>query len=156
MFARKMELELKKWKESLSIKRKAFILKGLRQVGKTFIVKKFAQENYKNVIYINFKVELDMKQCFNNNLSVDNLIMNISSMKPGTLFIPYETVLIFDETEPHTRLLGIQPFYYLFSLYIDITSSLFSKNKSTKFGSKSVPLPSSIILKQVSNGRASL
>ena len=50
----------------------------------------------------------------------------------------------------------IQPFYYLFSLYIDITSSLFSKNKSTKFGSKSVPLPSSIILKQVSNGRASL
>lgn len=99
MFARKMELELKKWKESLSIKRKAFILKGLRQVGKTFIVKKFAQENYKNVIYINFKVELDMKQCFNNNLSVDNLIMNISSMKPGTLFIPHETVLIFDEIQ---------------------------------------------------------
>lgn len=99
MFARKMELELKKWKESLAIKRKAFILKGLRQVGKTFIVKKFAQENYKNVIYINFKVELDMKQCFNNNLSVDNLIMNISSMKPGALFIPHETVLIFDEIQ---------------------------------------------------------
>ena len=99
MFARKIEKELKKWKESLSIKRKAFVIKGLRQVGKTFIARKFAQENYKNVVYINFKVELEMKQCFYGNLSVDNLIINISGMKPGVLFIPHETVIIFDEIQ---------------------------------------------------------
>lgn len=99
MFARKIEYELKIWKDNLSYKKKAFVLKGLRQVGKTFIVRKFAQENYKSVIYINFKVELEMKQCFSSNLSVDNLIMNISSMKPGTIFIPHETVLIFDEIQ---------------------------------------------------------
>ena len=40
MFKRKIETELIEWKKSLMIKKKAFILKWLRQTGKTFIVKK--------------------------------------------------------------------------------------------------------------------
>ena len=56
MFKRKIEEELKIWKENLSIKKKAFILKGLRQIGKTTSILKFANENYENVIYINFKL----------------------------------------------------------------------------------------------------
>lgn len=59
MFKRKIEAELIEWKKSLMIKKKAFILKWLRQTGKTFIVKKFANENYNNVVYINFKVDLN-------------------------------------------------------------------------------------------------
>ena len=55
MFERKIEKELYEWKKSLQFKKKAFVLKGLRQVGKTFIIKKFSKENYENVIYINFK-----------------------------------------------------------------------------------------------------
>ncbi len=99
MFQRKIEKELKIWKENLYINRKAIVIKGLRQVGKTFIVKKFAEENYENIIYINFKVEQDMKQCFNGNLTVDELIMNISSKKPGVYFIPNKTVIILDEIQ---------------------------------------------------------
>ena len=99
MFKRKIEEELTNWKKNLSINRKAFVLKGLRQIGKTYIVKKFAYENYKNVIYINFKIELDMKQCFNGNLLIDELIVNISSKKPGVLFIPNQTVIILDEIQ---------------------------------------------------------
>ena len=99
MFKRKIEEELKKWKESLEIKKKAFVLKGLRQVGKTFIVQKFARENYKNVIYINFKVEVEMRDCFSYNLVVDELITNISSKKKDAIFIPYQTVIIFDEIQ---------------------------------------------------------
>ena len=99
MFKRKIEDELKCWKANLPQNKKAFVLKGLRQIGKTFSVKKFANENFKNVIYINFKIELDMKQCFNGNLLVDELIVNISSKKPGVFFIPYETVIILDEIQ---------------------------------------------------------
>lgn len=99
MFKRKVEFELTEWKKSLSIHKKAFVLKGLRQVGKTYIVKKFAFENYENVIYINFKEELIMKQCFNDNLSVDELIMKISSRKSDAFFVPNKTVLIFDEIQ---------------------------------------------------------
>ena len=43
MFERKIEKELKLWKESLALKRKAFVLKGLRQVGKTKSITEFAK-----------------------------------------------------------------------------------------------------------------
>ncbi len=99
MFRRKIEDKLRLWKANLKTNKKAFVLKGLRQVGKTYIVKKFAKENYKHVIYINFKVEIDMKSCFKGNLNVDELIKNISAKKIGSFFIPGETVLILDEIQ---------------------------------------------------------
>ncbi len=46
----KIEDELRLWKANLKINKKAFVLKGLRQVGKTFIVKKFAKENKKFMV----------------------------------------------------------------------------------------------------------
>lgn len=99
MFKRKIEEELKIWKENLSIKKKAFILKGLRQIGKTTSILKFANENYENVIYINFKLEQSLKLCFDGDLSVDKLITNISSSKSNCKFIANKTVLIFDEIQ---------------------------------------------------------
>lgn len=99
MFKRKIEEELKIQKENLSIKKKAFILKGLRQIGKTTSILKFANENYENVIYINFKLEQSLKLCFDGDLSVDKLITNISSSKSNCKFIANKTVLIFDEIQ---------------------------------------------------------
>ncbi len=43
MFVRIIEKSLFEWKESLKIRKSAFILKGLRQIGKTFIIRKFAK-----------------------------------------------------------------------------------------------------------------
>ena len=99
MFERKIESELKEWKESLSQKKKAFLLKGLRQVGKTVIIKKFAKENFENVIYINFKVQIGMKNAFVDDLTVDTIIRNLSFLNSDYKFIPYKTVLIFDEIQ---------------------------------------------------------
>ena len=99
MFERKIESELKEWKESLSQKKKAFLLKGLRQVGKTVIIKKFAKENFENVIYINFKVQIGMKKAFVDDLTVDTIIRNLSFLNSDYEFIPYKTVLIFDEIQ---------------------------------------------------------
>lgn len=99
MFKRKIESEFMKWKDSLSKKRKAFVLKGLRQVGKTVSIKSFAKKTYENVVYINFKAEKTLKQAFDGDLSVDVLITNISSLKPDAKFIPHKTVIIFDEIQ---------------------------------------------------------
>lgn len=99
MFKRKIEKELKEWKESLKFKKKAVIVKGLRQVGKTSIIRKFAEENFENVIYINFKVEIDVKKAFDSNLRVDEILTNISVLKPGSQFKEGKTVFIFDEIQ---------------------------------------------------------
>ncbi len=99
MFKRKIENELIEWKESLKVKKKAFVLKGMRQIGKTFIVKKFAIENYKNVIYINFKVDLNLKKAFAGDLQVREIISSLSILNPKFKFIPNETVIILDEIQ---------------------------------------------------------
>ena len=99
MFKRKIEKELELWKKSLYIKRKAFVLKGLRQVGKTKSITEFAQQNYEHVVYINFKLEANLKMAFNGDLSVDTLVSNISVLKPDAIFIPHKTVLILDEIQ---------------------------------------------------------
>ncbi len=75
------------------------MLKGLRQVGKTFSLRKFANENYDNVVYINFKIETEIKKAIEYNLNVDNIIRNLSFMKIESKFVPNKTVLIFDEIQ---------------------------------------------------------
>ena len=99
MFERKIEKELKLWKESLALKRKAFVLKGLRQVGKTKSITEFAKNNYEYVVDINFKLEPNMKAAFDGDLDVDTLITNISALKKDAIFVPYKTVLFLDEIQ---------------------------------------------------------
>ena len=99
MFKRKIEKELIEWKNSLSFKRKAFVLKGLRQVGKTKSITTFAEQNYANVVYINFKLQPDMKAAFDGNLKVDTLVTNITALDPKANFVPHQTVLILDEIQ---------------------------------------------------------
>lgn len=99
MFKRKIENEFYIWKESLKSKRKALVVKGLRQIGKTTSIKAFAHANYKNIVYLNFKLEPNLKVAFSGSLSVNTLVTNISALRPDIRFVPYETVLIFDEVQ---------------------------------------------------------
>ena len=48
MFERKIYNDIVSWHESLKIKKRALIIKGLRQIGKTTIVRKFCEEHYEN------------------------------------------------------------------------------------------------------------
>lgn len=52
MLKRKIETFLSDWKRSDN--KRPLVIKGVRQCGKTYIVKKFARENYENVVYMNF------------------------------------------------------------------------------------------------------
>lgn len=98
MFKRKIMDELLKWKNS-SGKKKALVIKGMRQIGKTFIAQTFAEENYENVVYVNFKDNESAKKIFDGDFVVDRLTLDISALIPGTHFVPEKTVIIFDEVQ---------------------------------------------------------
>ena len=94
---RKIDSYLVHWKKD--VERKPLIVKGARQVGKTESVCRFANENYKNVIYINFVEEPKYKLITEDGFRTDDIIRNISRMDPSKKFEPGQTILIFDELQ---------------------------------------------------------
>ena len=97
MLKRKIESVLTEWRNSES--KKPLVIKGIRQCGKTYIVRKFAAENYENVIYMNFVLEPDKKSAFTGNIDVDTVILNLSALIPGCRFVSGKTCIILDEIQ---------------------------------------------------------
>ena len=87
-------LEWKNRKEHLPL-----IIKGARQVGKTEAIKKFGEENYKNVIKINFALQKQYRTIFDDGFEVDKIIRNISLIDPDAVFGDGETLIFFDELQ---------------------------------------------------------
>ena len=97
MLKRKIETFLAEWKKSKD--RKPLVIKGIRQCGKTYIVRKFASGNYESVVYMNFILEPDKKSAFTGNIDVDTVILNLSALIPGSRFIEGRTCIILDEIQ---------------------------------------------------------
>lgn len=98
MLRRKIENKLLEWKNDPN--RKPLIIKGCRQCGKTFSVKKFAEENYENIVYLNFFENNEFLSVFSGSLEPDYIIMMLSAlMGNDASFVPNKTVLIFDEIQ---------------------------------------------------------
>lgn len=87
---------LYKWKEKDN--RKPLIIRGARQVGKTWLMKEFANKAYKSHAYINFDNNIQIKQLFLQDLNVDRLIMGLE-LYTGKKIVPSETLIIFDEVQ---------------------------------------------------------
>lgn len=99
MFKRKIETEFDLWFDSLKIKKKALVIRGARQVGKTTLALSYAKKNFTNVVYLDFKKEDELKKIFENTFNIDNIITLLSAYKYQEKFIPNKTVLIFDEIQ---------------------------------------------------------
>ena len=97
MLKRKIESVLAEWKNAES--KKPLVIKGIRQCGKTYIVQKFAKENYESVVYMNFILEPDKKSAFAGNIDVDTITLNLSALIPGSRFIKDKTCIILDEIQ---------------------------------------------------------
>ncbi len=97
MYRRKIEDELISWKNSDN--KKALVIKGLRQIGKTYSALKFAKENYENVIYINFKENESAKKIFDGDLNVDRITIDLSALILNVNFVPGKTIIVFDEIQ---------------------------------------------------------
>ena len=94
---------LLEWKAKRPNLAKAFMLKGPRQSGKTWLIRKFGKENYKSVVKINFHTDPAFRDIFSGSLSPDDIIMNISAQQLDAEFIPGNTLLFLDEIQECDR-----------------------------------------------------
>lgn len=109
--SRKIDEFLINWRENKE--RKPIIVKGARQIGKTESIKKFANEFYKNVIYINFVEEKKYKNIMIDGYKVDDIIKNISLLDPNKQFIPNQTLIFFDELQECPDIATSLKFFYI-------------------------------------------
>lgn len=84
------------WKNKRN--RKPLILKGARQVGKTWLMKEFGKKCFKNTAYINFDSDVRMRRIFEDDYNIQRIIRMIN-IETGERIIPEETLIIFDEVQ---------------------------------------------------------
>ena len=92
---RKIDRFLKDWKARPN--HKPLIIKGARQIGKTYSINEFASANYENVVNINFILDGYYKTIFDDGYDVDTVVKNISFINPEWKFKPGSTLIFFDE-----------------------------------------------------------
>ena len=85
-----------RWKSSGD--RKPMVLKGARQVGKTWLMKEFGQNCYQHTVYFNFDEEDELKSIFEVNKNPQRII-ELLSLIAGEKILPGETLIIFDEIQ---------------------------------------------------------
>ena len=88
--------ELLKWKNDKN--RKPLILRGARQVGKTYIIKKFGDENYEGVAYFNFDHDTELYTLFKNTKDPKRILEQLSFIY-GKSILPEKTLIVFDEIQ---------------------------------------------------------
>lgn len=94
---RKIDQYLIEWKNDKY--KMPLIVKGARQIGKTDAIENFAKNNYKNVVEINFALQKQYQDIFDDGYEVDSILKNISLKNPNFEFIPGETLIFFDELQ---------------------------------------------------------
>jgi predicted AAA+ superfamily ATPase len=96
MFERKIEKWLEYWKENEP--KKAFILKGAKQTGKTYILNWFCNKNYKYYVYINLVAQEDIKESFKTVKSAKSFLRLVTALFPDQIAIG-KTVFFIDEIQ---------------------------------------------------------
>ncbi len=94
---RKIDQYLIEWKNDKY--KMPLIVKGARQIGKTDAIENFAKNNYKNIVEINFALDKQYLDIFDDGFNVDSILKNISFKNPKFKFIPNETLIFFDEIQ---------------------------------------------------------
>lgn len=94
---RKVELYLESWKNNQD--RKPLIIKGARQIGKTYSIEQFAYNNYNCVVKINFVEQKQYKSIFDQGFDIDTIVKNISLLNPYLQIVSNQTLFFFDEMQ---------------------------------------------------------
>jgi predicted AAA+ superfamily ATPase len=104
--------KLLNWKNSKY--RKPLILKGVRQVGKTWLLKEFAKRHYENIAYFNFDEHPEYKQFFESTKDVDRILQNLmmASGERVNLSKPENTLIVFDEIQECPNALNTLKYFY--------------------------------------------
>lgn len=108
MYRYKFE-ELKKWKNSNT--RKPLIIRGARQVGKTWLMKEFGNKEYEKCAYINFDDNSRMLQLFSGDFDIDRIIQGLK-IEAGVNIEPENTLIIFDEIQETPKAVTALKYFY--------------------------------------------
>ena len=101
--------KLKEWKESRY--RKPLFLSGARQVGKTYILKQFGEENYEGVAYFNFDHDENLYNLFENTKDPKRILEQLAFIY-GKAIMPEKTLIIFDEIQECPNALNALKYFY--------------------------------------------
>lgn len=97
LLRRKIDLFLKTWKADKD--RMPLVVKGARQVGKTASIMRFARENYRHVVAINFVLQQKYKAIFEEGYEVDSIVRNLTLINPSLELESDSTLIFFDEMQ---------------------------------------------------------
>lgn len=97
MIKRKMYKYLINWKQKKD--KSALIIKGARQVGKSYLVREFGRNEYESYIEINFLKNPLYKNIFKGDLSAEEIFKRLSAYIPNLKIIPFKTLLFLDEIQ---------------------------------------------------------
>ena len=100
--------KLIKWKNSPY--RKPLIVKGVRQVGKTWLLKEFGKRFYENTAYFNFDENPDYKQFFSITKNVERILQNLM-FASGQKIEAEKTLIIFDEVQDCPEVLNALKYF---------------------------------------------
>lgn len=103
MLKRKIYQQLQEWRDSHH--KDCLLIKGARQVGKTFAITQFGQTEYESFIAINFIESPQLKALFDGDLSSSNIKKQMTMLIPGIQFIAEKTLIFLDEIQecPNAR-----------------------------------------------------
>lgn len=97
MLKRKVNKYLVDWKNNPN--HMPLIIRGARQIGKTKSIEKFAEENYESLVEINFVLQKQYLDIFDDGFEVDTILKNITYKNPNFKIIPGKTLIFFDEIQ---------------------------------------------------------
>ena len=100
MLRRKITESLSEWKGR---KHKCLLVKGQRQVGKTYSIEQFAMENYDNYVEYNLSTDKSARRIFDGNLDVDSLVSAMRLFSPDVDIQPGSTLIFIDEIQEYPR-----------------------------------------------------
>ena len=99
---RKIENKILKWKNSS--KRMPLIIKGARQIGKTYTALMIGKKYYKNTVYFNMEDSQELVSIFEKDFDIERIITELS-IRSGESIFKNETLIIFDEIQACERAL---------------------------------------------------
>lgn len=120
MLKRKATSELKNWTNTKS--KKCLVVQGARQTGKTYIIERFAEDNYDELVEINFKQMPSAMEIFSGDLTVEKMIMALRFRFPDKKIIPGKSLIFFDEIQECQEAITSLKFWALDNQYDVIVS----------------------------------
>ena len=120
MLKRKATVYIKNWIDTKN--KKCLVVQGARQTGKTYIIERFAEENFEELLEINFKQMPSAMDIFAGDLTVDNMIMAMRFRFPEKKIVPGKTLIFLDEIQECQEAITSLKFWAIDNRYDVITS----------------------------------